>query len=324
MAGFSLLEMMIAIAVLGIGLVMVAAIFPVAIYQHRRSADETLALQHAYQAKAIVRAKIEPTLGSGPIAPATSLLPHSLSPVFGQFFIVPFQSLPLGFPLGEDPYAPINPQLTGVLPTNDVNYATFLNNGGVNPIVALRVWSDTCGPPKQFADVPGAPREDLKERPRYVWYAFYRYDNPADVSAVSWFVAVCRVTGGQYIAQPGATLPSSQTPLPWRIGLYTSAASPPNPRVLSSPTPLLVALPANQPTTLLVPRGAKLFSQATGSLYTVVRTLAADEITPNSINPFALELREPVNATERSPGAYWVFPPPAGGSESPYVAGLVF
>ena len=67
--GFSLLEMMIAIAVLGIGLVMVAAIFPVALDQHRRSADETLALQHAYQGRAIIRAKIEPTLGSGPHPP---------------------------------------------------------------------------------------------------------------------------------------------------------------------------------------------------------------------------------------------------------------
>jgi hypothetical protein len=306
--------MMIAIAVLGIGLVMVAAIFPVALDQHRRSADETLALQHAYQARAIIRAKIEPTLTD----PTNTLLKHSTK---GQFFVVPFQSFPLGFPLGEDPNKPINTDLTPVDLAIDVNYAAFLNGDspadGLSPVV-LRVWSDTCGPPKQFADASGVPREDLKERPRYVWYAFYRFNNPtADPSDVTWFVGVCRVTGGTYAPDPGAPAPpvgpsDSQLPYPWRIAL---SVSPTSLQQLTSTAPLL----QRDGTTLQLPRGAKLFSQATGMLYTVVKTLPAGSVAPTGV-----ELREQVSTKERATGAYWIFPPPLGGSESPYVAGLVF
>ncbi|HUW83010.1 MAG TPA: prepilin-type N-terminal cleavage/methylation domain-containing protein [Phycisphaerae bacterium] len=322
--GFSLLEMMIAIAVLGIGLVMVAAIFPVALDLHRRSADETLALQHAYQARAIIRAKIAPTLTD----PTNTLLPHNTK---GQFFVVPFQSLPQGFPLGEDPNKPINPKLTPVDFLNDINYAASLN-GGLNPTIALRVWSDLCGPPKQFADVAEVPREDLKERPRYVWYAFYRYNNPSgDLSDVTWFVAVCRVTGGTYVPDPAAPAGTrdSQLPLPWRIGLNTSSRGP-QLLAASSPNPLEMPLPPRDPpwpATPLVVRGSRLFSQQTGQLYTVVRTLRVDStnrLVPEGLAPTFLELREQVSKDERASGAYWIFPPPTGESESPYVAGLVF
>jgi type II secretory pathway pseudopilin PulG len=51
------LELMIAIGVLGIGLIMVAAIFPVALDQHRRTTDETLASDAARRAQAAILAK---------------------------------------------------------------------------------------------------------------------------------------------------------------------------------------------------------------------------------------------------------------------------
>jgi hypothetical protein len=211
----------------------------------------------------------------------------------------------------------------------DRAYAVFLNSDAppTNP-VSLRLWSDLCGPPKQFADA-GGRTEDLKERPRYVWYAFYRYNNPtADPSDVTWFLAVCRVTGGEYFAQPdwatapGSQLLSSQLPLPWLIQMVRATAS--NQLDSRSGVELVQGdgISFGDNTTLQVVRGAKLFSQTTGILYTVVRTLPV-----GSVRPTGVELRENVDPAEWSAGnvaSFWVFPPPRGGSESPYVAGLVF
>ena len=56
---FSLLEIMIAIGVLGIGLIMVAAIFPIALTQHRDSIEKSRSLDMLNKAEALLRSRID-------------------------------------------------------------------------------------------------------------------------------------------------------------------------------------------------------------------------------------------------------------------------
>lgn len=56
--GFSLIEVLIAIAILGVGLVMVATIFPVAATWTRQAAEETVASQVALNAVNIIKVKL--------------------------------------------------------------------------------------------------------------------------------------------------------------------------------------------------------------------------------------------------------------------------
>src|SRR6185295_1233273 len=57
---FSLLEMMIAIGVLGIGLIMIAAIFPAALLRHRDSIDRSRANEIYSKAESLMRARLDP------------------------------------------------------------------------------------------------------------------------------------------------------------------------------------------------------------------------------------------------------------------------
>ncbi len=60
-AGFSLIEVLIAIAILGVGLIMVATIFPVAATWTRQSAEETVAAQVAQNAVNTIKTKLSTT-----------------------------------------------------------------------------------------------------------------------------------------------------------------------------------------------------------------------------------------------------------------------
>ncbi|MCB9855124.1 MAG: prepilin-type N-terminal cleavage/methylation domain-containing protein [Phycisphaerales bacterium] len=58
--GFTLLEVMIAFAVLGLGLIMVAAIFPAALIEHSRTVDRSNALDLATSAETMLHNRIDP------------------------------------------------------------------------------------------------------------------------------------------------------------------------------------------------------------------------------------------------------------------------
>lgn len=62
---FSLVEMMIAIAILGVGLTMVATIFPVALAQHRDSTEVAAAITFAQQARATLEARFDKSTMAG-------------------------------------------------------------------------------------------------------------------------------------------------------------------------------------------------------------------------------------------------------------------
>jgi len=63
--GFTMLELLIAASLLGLGLVMAAAIFPVAIDQHRKSAANLVAKQVALNAKRLVETRLAPFVDPG-------------------------------------------------------------------------------------------------------------------------------------------------------------------------------------------------------------------------------------------------------------------
>lgn len=60
--GFTLLEMTVAVGVLGIGLIMVAAFFPAALLEHQRTTDDVRALELAREAEAMLYNRINPNL----------------------------------------------------------------------------------------------------------------------------------------------------------------------------------------------------------------------------------------------------------------------
>lgn len=62
-AAFTLVEVLIAIAILGVGLIMVASIFPVAATWTRQAAEETVASQVALNAMNIMKTKLTQTAG---------------------------------------------------------------------------------------------------------------------------------------------------------------------------------------------------------------------------------------------------------------------
>jgi len=55
--GFSLIEILMAVAILGVGMTMVASVFPVAVDQSRQSVDETMAALSARSVAAVLRAR---------------------------------------------------------------------------------------------------------------------------------------------------------------------------------------------------------------------------------------------------------------------------
>ncbi len=92
-AGFSLTEILMAVGILGIGMTMVASVFPVAVDQSRRSTDMTMAALSARSVVAVLRARrdeatpwlrtntmIQPTGGSGTPSPHTAKLGTTVLP----------------------------------------------------------------------------------------------------------------------------------------------------------------------------------------------------------------------------------------------------
>src|SRR3712207_3189828 len=75
--GFSFAEVMFAVIILGIGFIMVAAIFPVAIQQTRMTVDETSAAAIARDAIALIQRVAEGSETAGPGTPPTPLFPNT-------------------------------------------------------------------------------------------------------------------------------------------------------------------------------------------------------------------------------------------------------
>ncbi len=198
--GFSLLETTIAMGILGIGLIMVAAIFPVALTQHRQSTEKARAIDMVAQAETLLHNRLDPNqLWVDPVLYNAGL--------DTPWYFMPLANLRVG---GAWQFAEANDYadlLNGTLPGN--SSLQFLGKD---------VLSDRVAPVNDWA---------ANEAPnRFIWYGFYRQ---LANGSMSYAAAVCKQRRNQIfymqdmtIAGPEATptaLADSprRFPVPWRV-----------------------------------------------------------------------------------------------------------
>ena len=236
--GFSLLEIMIAIGVLGIGLIMVAAIFPVALTQHRDSIEKSRSLDLVNKAEALLRSRLDASrLWVDPLTPAGT---------DSAWFMLPMSNLAVGSngPNAWDWMAPRTtpflsaPSTIGPgLSANDyLNYANCLNfaynsqPGNAFSLFAmpsLEMLSDRKAPTYD-AWSPMNDAEFESSENRFAWVGFYRR---LAAGTTRYTVAVNRILRDERYAEqdpstigtgdPGIAPMAGGTPrrlpVPWRV-----------------------------------------------------------------------------------------------------------
>jgi len=198
--GFSLLETTIAMGILGVGLIMVAAIFPVALTQHRQSTERARAIDMVAQAKTLLHNRLDPNrLWVNPA-------------LYDAGLDTPWYVMPLA-----------NLRVRGGWEFNEAtDYADALNDAplGSSSIQFLGkdVLSDRIAPPNDRV---------ANEAPnRFIWYGFYRQ---LANGSTRYATAVCKQRRNQFFymqdmsgSDPEAN-PTARTccqrrfPVPWRV-----------------------------------------------------------------------------------------------------------
>lgn len=349
---FSMLETSIAVAILGVGLIMVAAVFPVALSQHQSSSEQAAALELVSKAEAIIKSRINPSLLYVP-----SYIPAGVD---SPWFMLPSMNLSvnaLGWDVMEQNVS--NPDLTAGPVTN--LYANFasgfggINNApaGVQPEGNIFGFLDTTAYPV----VPFAPRqifpfaqdnlsdhsispdtdEALQTAPnRLVWYGFYRR---LANGAFRFAVVVCKQRRGQVFSEqsmnasdssllPGRELPyngpqglppTRRLPVPWRVTVgYFGGHQLTN-------RPIIPVLGTGSRLSSLAPIGAKIMIQGASYpngvnsiLMPAGRVLTVSRV----VDDYTIEVVEDisdlpgllVNGTG-TPFDIWVIPPSVEGNQ---------
>lgn len=339
---FSLLETTVAVALLGIGLIMVAAIFPVALTEHRWSADLTAADAIAPRAEAILRNKIDANQLAVPALTAGIDSPWYL-----------LRSLNL--PVGANNTAASATNWTDVqqpgMAAGDPVYANLISgffapgSGNLLPLLSpLDGLSDRSAPfstGNAFSPFTDSEFEDAAYR--LAWYAFYRRRANG---TFNYSVAVCKVNrGARFVEQdvlnpadpfaaPAEWMPtrSWRLPLPWRIRVgYLGGHQLSNSATTASPSPILGGIGLGTmapPGSRLMVQGSVVFNITSptpvpsGRIYTV----------SNVVNDTTVDVFEDLGDLQTynfSSGAgmafdVWLFPPaldgPTASNESPVLA----
>jgi hypothetical protein len=329
--GLSLLETTIAVGILGIGLIMVAAIFPVALSQHRDSVYQARATELATKAEAVLRSRVDSAL-------LWCDLNRLAAGVDSPWQLLPFGNIYAGG--GWDWGADYND------PQNPVRYANLINLFNVDP-------TDWRTPTINAGRLIGAdlladrftPMDDKdagNEANRLVWYGFYRRRVNG---TVHYAVAICRQQRNHRFARQDVELAGFQLaptaafagpwtdarrfPVPWRVTVaYDGVVN------------RLASLSGAEGLAELAPVGSKVMIQ--GATYggvwpdiwlEAVPGAAGRILTVSDVfNNVTVEIREDLSG---SPGIFdiWVIPPPvisgdAGnvrfGKESPLIDWKVF
>ncbi len=274
----SILETTIAIGILGIGMIMVAAVFPVALSQHRDTTDLSCADELLSKADSMLRSRLdEDTLWNDPTLPAGEDSPWYLLPSANLSYM-------------SDVWSEI-PTAVFPLYSEFTSYANAINGVTESDIVSgtenltLLTGVDTLSDrraPFTAADTlsPFTEGEFRVAARRMAWYGFYqRRAN----GSVNYAVAVCRQLRDQLFARQdlGENTESSMAieaqnpystplavygdrtdthylPVPWRVSVgYCSSIAP---RMLfntqNSNTDRMLG--PGQPLGVLAPRGSKI------------------------------------------------------------------
>ncbi len=314
---FSLQEVMVAVGILGIGLILVASVFPVALSQHREAVEGAQTLTLAHRAQTVMETRVNRNLPL-PAGAAGLLWQPSAngSLVAGDnnpWFVLPDANIdvvtgnwiPLGGPGG---------------------YQCLLNNLFL-PLPPLGSPQRCENPLFWGADDETTdarlPVNDLEasERPyRLAWTGFYR---ELTDGRIQFAAAVCRQKRADaFVAQnlgdlstafSSPTVDSSlvcRMPLPWRITAVYSGG-----RTLSAPT-----LPVVPPTVFgeLMPAGSKVVIM--GTVYGPAPQPAIPVGRPLTVSKSAAGEVDVLENISDLPGApytldLWVFPPPYAGGQ---------
>jgi type II secretory pathway pseudopilin PulG len=166
---FSLQEVMVAVGVLGIGLIMVASIFPVAMSQHRDAVEGASTLTLAHRAQALMDAKLD-TISAPPAGlwkpVSNGTLPAGMD---SPWLVLPAPRLLAGGGWGAAPYF-----------------------NAINTLGAAPALNGLHFGPGDILSDPRAPLDDAQAEEsafRLLWYGFYR-ENAAH--HLDFAAAVCR------------------------------------------------------------------------------------------------------------------------------------
>ncbi|NUQ46183.1 MAG: hypothetical protein HUU22_09120 [Phycisphaerae bacterium] len=330
---------MVAIGILGVGLVMVAAIFPVALSQHKDAVDAATAITIANRAAATVRAKVDMNRLWKPVT----------NGVMPQFEDSPWMALncPMyladatGNPLLDPPPSSVQP-----VPNNYLNHISnpawvavpSLSTGPVADNAVSFLFSDLYSDPR--APRVRAAIEQIPQR--LIWYPFYQQTASGEIRFAA---AVVRHTAAQRYARqdlgfagcyatPAPTNELVSQPVPWRVLLTympSGAFAAPN-RLVAVDVPAQSGGPnaAIGQIANAAPPGSRIMltgmlsrrlggyqplgvsSAIAGRVLTVVGTVRS-----GTSNTTAIEVREDISDLPRenqigTPGASveaWVFPP---------------
>ncbi|HKQ48508.1 MAG TPA: prepilin-type N-terminal cleavage/methylation domain-containing protein [Phycisphaerae bacterium] len=220
--GFSLLETTIAVGILGVGLIMVAAVFPAALTQHRMSVEQARAAELVSKAEALLNSRFQRT--SLWVDPGVSSVPGLDSP----WYLLP--TVNMNAVTGVwDPMVGYADAINGVTGSDPIN-------NPLNPLVLF--------PPDILSDrIAPATDSDLMTAPnRAVWYGFYRREA---AGTTTFATAICKqrrnqlfveqdLTVGAPFANPAYAANRRRLPVPWRVSvgyvggnILSNASAPP-------------------------------------------------------------------------------------------------
>lgn len=245
---FSLLETTIGMAILGIGLIMVAALFPVALTQHRNSVDRARSLELVPQAVAMVHKRLNP-----------DLLWYN-APLLSQGFDSPWNVMPLSNidAGGRWSFDPANSNNSSFAAGYDymLNYTDAINGA---PVFSVhQVYANDLLSDREF---PLNDRQANESANRLVWYGFHR---KLATGANVYAVAICKqrrdqifamqdLSGGSAFVDPVLIADRPQRlPMPWRVTVSRVAGT--NALFINNPSPSAGSFTLAE----LAPVGAKI------------------------------------------------------------------
>ncbi len=302
--GFSLLETTVALAILGVGLIMVAALFPVALTQHKESVERSYAVD--------ITTKAEAMLHNGINADILWFHPGAFSAGFDSpWYVMAFANMPVGQSWDVPSSLAYTEQL------NDMPAFTAALQLSGTAVLSDRV-------------LPINDAETSRIANRYLWYGFYR--QMAGGSKV-FCAAICKhgrndffypqsidtgipVDGGRYhVALPDLINPAVRFPVPWRVTLSREPGS----RILRN-------MPGSTPIARLAPPGTKIMLH--GQSYTNSNNGVLDfpvgrilTVVDTNDNDLIQVLEDLSDIRDSSSDGFrfdvWVFPPPVNGKDSP-------
>ncbi|MBX3395749.1 MAG: type II secretion system protein [Phycisphaerae bacterium] len=301
---FSLLETTIGMAILGIGLIMVAALFPVALTQHRDSVDRARSLELVPQAVAMVHKRMNP-----------DLLWYN-APLLSQGFDSPWNVMPLSNidAAGRWSFDPANPNNSSFSAGYDymLNYTDAINGAplfSVHQVYANDILSD-----REF---PLSDRQANESANRLVWYGFHR---KLATGANLYAAAICKqrrdqifamqdLSGASALVDPVPIADRPQRfPVPWRVTVSRVAGT--NALYINNPSPAANSLTLAD----LAPVAAKIMVRGVpDSLPPTVPVPAGQVLTVSeTLTNGTVLVRENIDKIV-SDVDVWVFPPSMSG-----------